>query len=121
MLGLFRLMLALLALGVALAGPAAATQAMAGRAMPCHEAALADVPPAPLASFAVALAVSDAGTLPQPMVGHLCCVLGHLVVVPLAAPTLQPPEAHRAVRAIPTGRALLGVAPPTPVPPPRFL
>ncbi|WP_018387257.1 hypothetical protein [Ancylobacter sp. FA202] len=125
LLSVFRLMLALVALGAALAGPAAATRAMAApamgssgvavSAMPCHEAALNQVP----SSLHGVPAAADVATSPMPP--HLCCVLSHLVVSPPAAPALLPPEAVRAPLALPEGRSLAGLTLATPVPPPRFI
>lgn len=123
-LRVFRLMLALFALGAAMAGPAAATQAMAARAMPCHEASLAGLSGAvfavPIAAHSRAnAAIADAGTRPDAARPHLCCVLSQLVVMPLAAPVVRSPEPLVAALAIPSGRMPAGVAPSTPVPPPR--
>lgn len=117
-LPLFRLMLALLALGSALTGPAAAAanRALAEpvstmRAMPCHEATLAQA----------ALRELAPSTPQDTLARHLCCVLGQLVVMPLAGPGLLPPEPQARALALPPGRALAGIAPATPVPPPRLL
>lgn len=130
LLSVFRLMLALLALGAALAGPAAATRVlaapamgssgmgssgMAASAMPCHAATLDQVS----SSLHGVPAVADVATSPMPP--HLCCVLTHLVVSPPAAPVLLPPEAARAPLALPEGRPLAGLSLATPVPPPRLV
>lgn len=120
--GLFRLMVALLALGAAMAGPAAAARAMVGPAvvspaMPCHETAADPGSSARAAPHALPL-LADAGLRPP---SHLCCVLSQAVVTPLAAPALALPEAVRTRPALPAESALAGLVPPIPVPPPRFL
>ncbi|MDQ0348190.1 hypothetical protein [Ancylobacter vacuolatus] len=134
LLSVFRLMLALVALGAVLAGPAAATRAMAApgigssgigssgmgsSAMPCHEALRDQVPRALDAAPAGHPLVADAAA--SPLSPHLCCVLSALVMTPPAAPALRPPEAERAPLALPAGRPLAGLALPIPVPPPRLL
>lgn len=140
LLRFIRLMLALLALGSAMAGSAAASLAMAARAMPCHEAGMADVPAmfaAPMASHAgmgvetkplamTASAVATGGQMlhppgPDGSPLHLCCVLSQLVAMPLAAPALRLPEPHVAALALPEGEMLRGLSLATPVPPPRSI
>lgn len=119
--GLFRLVLALLALGGVLAGPAAAARVMATPAltaalpgapgMPCHEAA---------DGAGLRTAPSDAGTT-RLAPTHLCCVLTQTVATPLAALVLPVPDAKAARPARPVGMTREGRFPPIPVPPPRFL
>lgn len=136
-----RLMLALLALGAAMAGSASASLAMAARAMPCHEAGLADVPAAMFATpsglhaglgaqtkpLAMTSSAPVAGGQmlhppgPNPSPPHLCCVLSQLVAPPLAAPALRLPEPHVAALALPQGGMLSGLSLATPVPPPRSI
>ena len=119
---MIRLIAALVSLGFAMAGPAAAAQAMAVRLavpamvaapMPCHEAAQAgathgDAGPAGLPAHRAGAAL-----------GHLCCVLTCLVVPPLAAAQpflrLAVPAAHDPRPAPP----LTGASLARPDPPPR--
>lgn len=125
---LFRLMVALLALGAAMAGSASATRAMAVPVspMPCHETAFepASNTPAilagmPVASGAVASVFPASGSdAPLP---HLCCVLSLLVTPPLAAPVLALPAPRATALDVPVTAALEGLAWPAPVPPPRSL
>ena len=124
LLSVFRLMLALVALGAALTGPAAATRAMAAPAMgssgmPCHEAALSEVPPTLHLMMAAQPAVAESAT--SPAAPHLCCVLSPLVVTLQVAPALVLPEAERTALALPEGRPLAGLTLATPVPPPRLV
>ncbi|WP_371347141.1 hypothetical protein [Ancylobacter sp. IITR112] len=119
--GLFRLMLALLALGAALASPVAAARAMAAPGpaasaptMPCHEAASEMTQ----ASAAAAPSVTPGQ---KPAASHLCCVLTQTVVPPLTAPALPVPEAVSARPCVRAETIRAGLAPPIPVPPPRLL
>lgn len=112
-----RLLLALCALGAALASPVAAARAMAAPgpavsdpAMPCHEAASETAQAAP-----------SVAPTQKPAASHLCCVLTQTVVPPLAAPALPVPEAVSARPAVPAETTRAGLAPPIPVPPPRLL
>lgn len=112
-----RLLLTLLALGFAMANPAAAVPAMAASAgdgsasnMPCHEAAAMAAP----VEKSVAVPVGLAGG------GHLCCVLACLVVPPLSEMVLSHPVARTSVLVplalhTPSGRMVA-----MPTPPPRL-
>lgn len=120
-LRLLRLLLALCALGAALASPVAAARAMAAPgpavsdpAMPCHEAASETAQ----ALAAAALSITPAQ---KPAASHLCCVLTQTVVPPLSAPALPVPEAVSARPSVPAETIRAGLAPPIPVPPPRLL
>ncbi|MPT21650.1 MAG: hypothetical protein E2577_00785 [Starkeya sp.] len=114
---LLRLLLALCALGAALASPVAAARAMAAPgpavsdpALPCHETALE--------MTRAALSVTPGQ---KPAASHLCCVLTQTVVPPLSTPALPVPEAVSARPAVPAETTRAGLAPPIPVPPPRVL
>lgn len=114
---LLRLLLALCALGAALASPVAAARAMAAPvaaasapAMPCHETA------SEMAQVAQTLTPAQ-----KPAASHLCCVLTQTVVPPLSAPALPVPEAVSARPAVRAETTRAGLAPAIPVPPPRFL
>lgn len=120
-LRLLRLLLALCALGAALASPVAAARAMAAPgpavydpAMPCHEAA---------SEMTQAAAAAAPSVTPgqKPTASHLCCVLTQTVVPPLSAPALPVPEAVSARPSVPAETIWAGLAPPIPVPPPRLL
>lgn len=109
-----RLLLALCALGAALASPVAVARAMAapapamsGPVLPCHETA-----------SEMAQTVTP---VQKPAASHLCCVLTQTVVPPLSAPALPVPEAVSARPAVPAETKLAGLAPRIPVPPPRVL
>ncbi|MFT0860306.1 hypothetical protein [Ancylobacter sp. G4_0304] len=109
-----RLLLTLLALGFAMANPAAAVPAMASgavdataEAMPCHETAATPAKAAPATR-------SIAGG------AHLCCVLACLVVPPLGEIALNHPAARASALApaamqVPSGRLVA-----MPTPPPRL-
>ena len=112
-----RLLLALCALGAALASPVAAARAMAapgpavsGPVLPCHETA-----------SEAAQASQTVTPAQKPAASHLCCVLTQTVAPPLTAPALPVPEAVSARPAVPAETTRAGLAPPIPVPPPRVL
>jgi hypothetical protein len=118
---LLRLLLALCALGAALASPVAAARAMAAPgpavsdlAMPCHETA---------SEMAQAVAQASQTLTPaeKPAASHLCCVLTQTVVPPLSAPALPVREAVSARPAVRAETTRTGLAPRIPVPPPRVL
>ncbi|WP_159598852.1 hypothetical protein [Starkeya nomas] len=128
LLKIFRVLLALLALGSAMAGAASASAAMAKRSTPCHESAMSaageghaaagHVAPASLAS-----AKGSEGTLHPPASDavrlHLCCVLSQLVASPFTVPAIVPPVSRVVALLPPVGAALSGLTLATPVPPPR--
>ena len=118
---LLRLLLALCALGAALASPVAAARAMAAPvpaasapAMPCHETASQ-------AAQAVAQASQTVTPAQKPAASHLCCVLTQTVLPPLSTPALPVPEAVSARPAVRAETTRAGLAPRIPVPPPRVL
>lgn len=125
-----RLIVALLALGFAMAGSAAASIAMAPSMLPCHEQAHGDMADAGNASAHITHAGSagdhamlDMGHPMAPDAArlHMCCVLSQLMAPLLAAPGLSHPAPHMSALFIPLAQRLKGVALATPVPPPRLL
>ncbi|UOK69496.1 hypothetical protein [Ancylobacter polymorphus] len=116
-----RLLLALCALGAALASPVAAARAIAAPGpavsdpvLPCHETASE-------AAQAAAQASQTVTPAQKPAASHLCCVLTQAVVPPLTSPALPVPEAVSARPAVPAETTRAGLAPRIPVPPPRVL
>lgn len=122
---MLRLLLALLALAVALAGPPAALAAGGAGPisppMPCHEGM--DTLSAPMGVIAAVSAPVEAGRHALPFDGaarHLCCVLGLVIVPPAMGPALDLPRRIGVALALPTQPELNGHAPAIPVPPPRW-
>ncbi len=128
-----RLIVALLALGFAMAGSAAASIAMAPSMLPCHEqvnqqahGGMADAGnPAHVthAGSAGGHAMLDMGHPMAPDAArlHMCCVLSQLMAPLQAAPGLSHPAPRTSALFTPLAQRLAGVALATPVPPPRLL
>lgn len=120
-----RLLLALLAVAVALAGPPAALAAGGtgpeSPPMPCHEGAGSLAAPLGMAVEAMSAPV-EGGRHALPLDGaarHLCCVLGLVIVPPSPGPTLDLPRRIGVALGLPIAPELNGHAPAIPVPPPR--
>ena len=129
-----RLIVALIALGFAMAGSVAAASAMEPSMLACHEQVHEQVHGG----------MSDAGSAPAHLIHacsagghttvdmghpmgadaarlHMCCVLSQLMAPPLTAPGLSHPAPRTSALLIPLARRLAGVSLATPVPPPRLL
>jgi hypothetical protein len=128
--GILRLLVTLMALSCAMAGPAAAMPAMkaavaatlsqpleaaAETAMPCHEAALAAV-----AGQIVEEGGSLIGKETAPAALHLCCVMATLVVTPLKPMMIADPSARFALLVPGAPETVSGRYVKMPTPPPRF-
>lgn len=128
--GIFRLVVALMALACAMAGSAAAMPAMKAAvaatysvqlettteaAMPCHEAVLAAV--------AGQISQEQGSHIGQqrPAAGlHLCCVMATLVVTPLKPMLMTDPSPRFALLAPGAPEAMSGHIIKMPTPPPRI-
>lgn len=118
-----RLIAALLALGFAMAGSAAAAVAMAKRAMPCHDQVqtygYAEHGMTGLATGGHQAAVHP-GAGPESERLNMCCVLSQIVApLLLAGQDLSHPAPRVAALAMPPAVRLVGRILATPVPPPR--
>lgn len=130
LIGLFRLLVTLMALSCAMAGPAAAMPAMkavlaatqpaqsetaAEPVMPCHEAALAAV-----AGQMPQDAGSHTGKQRTAVGLHLCCVMATLVVTPLKPTMMSAPSPRFALLSPGAPETMNGRIVTMPTPPPRF-
>ena len=124
-LRIVRLILAMMALAFAMAGPAAAVR-MPAPDLPCHDAGLngaSEIGATQSASFqmvSAGMVSAGSSTLhPDPARQHMCCVVSQLVAPPLTLTTPRHPQARSVALLVAPDRSMAGREPAIPVPPPR--